>query len=79
MIRQDIQDSYVILIWARFIVRARRPHAPSMGLLSDASVHSHINHLFALLELAAHEGLRKIGCTRCSTDAIRRALRAAIH
>jgi 2,3-bisphosphoglycerate-independent phosphoglycerate mutase len=30
------------------------------GLLSDASVHSHINHLFALLELAAGEGLRKI-------------------
>src|SRR6202047_5309747 len=30
------------------------------GLLSDASVHSHINHLIALLELAAREGLRKI-------------------
>jgi 2,3-bisphosphoglycerate-independent phosphoglycerate mutase len=30
------------------------------GLLSDASVHSHINHLFALLELAAREGLRKV-------------------
>ena len=30
------------------------------GLLSDASVHSHINHLFALLELAAGEGLRNI-------------------
>jgi len=30
------------------------------GLLSDASVHSHINHLFALLELAARERLRKI-------------------
>ena len=30
------------------------------GLLSDASVHSHIDHLFALLELAAGEGLREI-------------------
>jgi 2,3-bisphosphoglycerate-independent phosphoglycerate mutase len=30
------------------------------GLLSDASVHSHINHLFALLDLAAREGLRNI-------------------
>ncbi len=30
------------------------------GLLSDGSVHSHINHLFALLELAAREGLRKL-------------------
>lgn len=30
------------------------------GLLSDGSVHSHIDHLFALLRLAAHEGLRDI-------------------
>ena len=30
------------------------------GLLSDASVHSHINHLFALLELSAAQGLRDI-------------------
>src|SRR6202171_2524781 len=30
------------------------------GLLSDASVHSHINHLFALLELATREGLRQV-------------------
>jgi 2,3-bisphosphoglycerate-independent phosphoglycerate mutase len=30
------------------------------GLLSDGSVHSHINHLFAILELAAHEGLRNV-------------------
>jgi 2,3-bisphosphoglycerate-independent phosphoglycerate mutase len=30
------------------------------GLLSDASVHSHIDHLFALLELAVQEGLSKV-------------------
>jgi 2,3-bisphosphoglycerate-independent phosphoglycerate mutase len=30
------------------------------GLLSDGSVHSHIDHLFALLKLATHEGLRDI-------------------
>lgn len=30
------------------------------GLLSDGSVHSHIDHLFALLELAAREGLCKV-------------------
>jgi 2,3-bisphosphoglycerate-independent phosphoglycerate mutase len=30
------------------------------GLLSDGSVHSHIDHMFALLELAAREGLEKI-------------------
>src|SRR3989344_4748904 len=31
-----------------------------MGLLSDAGVHSHINHLFALLELAKHHGLKEV-------------------
>ncbi len=30
------------------------------GLLSDGSVHSHIDHLMALLDMAAREGLRKI-------------------
>ncbi|HVA80730.1 MAG TPA: 2,3-bisphosphoglycerate-independent phosphoglycerate mutase [Candidatus Binataceae bacterium] len=30
------------------------------GLLSDGSVHSHIDHLFAILELAAREGLDDI-------------------
>lgn len=31
-----------------------------MGLLSDGGVHSHINHLFALLELAKRNGLKKV-------------------
>jgi len=31
-----------------------------MGLLSDGGVHSHINHLFALLDLAARENLNKV-------------------
>ncbi len=31
-----------------------------MGLLSDAGVHSHINHLFALLELAKRNGLKEV-------------------
>lgn len=30
------------------------------GLLSDGGVHSHINHMFALLKLAAAEGLEKV-------------------
>lgn len=30
------------------------------GLLSDGGVHSHIEHLFALLKLAAQEGLEKV-------------------
>jgi len=31
-----------------------------MGLLSDGGVHSHINHLFALLDLAARENMRNV-------------------
>jgi len=31
-----------------------------MGLLSDGGVHSHINHLFALLEMAKEMGLEKV-------------------
>ncbi|MCF8067702.1 MAG: 2,3-bisphosphoglycerate-independent phosphoglycerate mutase [Desulfobacterales bacterium] len=31
-----------------------------MGLLSDGGVHSHINHLFALLDMAAAKGLSKV-------------------
>lgn len=31
-----------------------------MGLLSDGGVHSHINHLFALLEMAAARGIERI-------------------
>ncbi|MBD8070794.1 2,3-bisphosphoglycerate-independent phosphoglycerate mutase [Bacillus sp. PS06] len=30
------------------------------GLLSDGGVHSHINHLYALVKLAAAEGLKKV-------------------
>ena len=30
------------------------------GLLSDGGVHSHINHMFALLKLAAKEGVKKV-------------------
>src|SRR3984957_1841074 len=31
-----------------------------MGLLSDGGVHSHINHLFALLEMAQQSGVKNI-------------------
>ncbi|MCR4441648.1 MAG: 2,3-bisphosphoglycerate-independent phosphoglycerate mutase [Peptococcaceae bacterium] len=31
-----------------------------MGLLSDGGVHSHIDHLFSLLEMAAARGLKKV-------------------
>lgn len=31
-----------------------------VGLLSDGGIHSHINHLFALLEMAKKEGIEKV-------------------
>ena len=31
-----------------------------MGLLSDGGVHSHINHLFALLEMAKRRGVKEV-------------------
>ena len=31
-----------------------------MGLLSDGGVHSHIKHLFALIELAKHKGVKEV-------------------
>ncbi len=31
-----------------------------MGLLSDGGVHSHIKHLYALLELARHQGVKNV-------------------
>ena len=38
-----------------------------MGLTSDGGVHTHINHLFALLELCKKEGLEKV-YIHCFTD-----------
>lgn len=31
-----------------------------IGMVSDAGVHSHLNHLFALLQMAKHEGVREV-------------------
>lgn len=38
-----------------------------MGLVSDAGVHSHLNHLFALLELAKKKGLNRV-CVHAILD-----------
>ena len=38
-----------------------------MGLTSDGGVHTHINHLFALLELCKREGLERV-YVHCFTD-----------
>lgn len=38
-----------------------------LGLLSDGGVHSHIKHLFALIDLAAAKGIDKL-CVHCFLD-----------
>jgi 2,3-bisphosphoglycerate-independent phosphoglycerate mutase len=40
--------------------RGREKQLHFLGLLSDGGVHSHIEHLFALLEMAKQKGLRKV-------------------
>lgn len=41
-------------------VKARGSALHLMGLVSDGGVHSHINHLYAIVEAASKAGLRKI-------------------
>lgn len=49
-------------LWADLIARAKKPNAAFhfIGLLSDGNVHSHIDHLFALLDECAKEGVKKV-------------------
>ncbi|MBI2874440.1 MAG: 2,3-bisphosphoglycerate-independent phosphoglycerate mutase [Firmicutes bacterium] len=53
----DFQENPVFLE-AIERARARGSSLHLMGLVSDGGVHSHLNHLVALLELAARKGLR---------------------
>lgn len=41
-------------------VRERRARLHLLGLVSDGGVHSHLTHLFALLEMAKREGLTEV-------------------
>ena len=48
-------------LWDKIIQRARRGGALHfIGLLSDGNVHSHINHLYALIDKCAELGLAKV-------------------
>jgi 2,3-bisphosphoglycerate-independent phosphoglycerate mutase len=48
--------------WRRAVARVRESGEPLhfIGLLSDGNVHSHIDHLFALLRRAAEEGVDEV-------------------
>lgn len=41
-------------------VKSEKKSLHLLGLLSDAGVHSHINHVFALIDMAASMGIKKI-------------------
>ena len=63
-ITKDIQDGVFFekepLIWAMDSVKENGGNLHLMGLLSDGGVHSHITHLYALLEMAKQRGLSKV-------------------
>ncbi len=49
-----------VLLFAMRQVRERGSALHLMGLFSDGGVHSHLEHMFALVELARQEGLAKV-------------------
>ncbi len=63
-ITKDIQDGVFFekepLIWAMDSVKNNGGNLHLMGLLSDGGVHSHITHLYALLEMAKKRGLKNV-------------------
>ncbi len=63
-ITRDIESGVLFekkpLIWAMDTARETGRALHLMGLLSDGGVHSHITHLFALLEMAKARGLTRV-------------------
>ena len=59
--------------WRDVVERGARGGAVHfLGLLSDGNVHSHLDHLEALLGAAAKAGCKRLSSTRCSTAATSR-------
>jgi 2,3-bisphosphoglycerate-independent phosphoglycerate mutase len=54
---KKLQD---IPLFQQAMARGRQRQLHFLGLLSDGGVHSHINHLFALLEMAKQYGVEKV-------------------
>lgn len=46
--------------WRSVVERGQRATVHFIGLLSDGNVHSHIQHLFAMLERCAAEGIQRV-------------------
>lgn len=53
---------YQLPAWQAAIEKARKPGAALhiMGLVSDGGVHSHLDHLLALIDLAKREGVERL-------------------
>src|SRR6202008_5164004 len=49
-----------VLLFQQAMERGRQRQLHFLGLLSDGGVHSHINHLFALLEMAKQQRVEKV-------------------
>src|SRR6266852_4298081 len=49
-----------VSLFQEAIERGRQRQLHFLGLLSDGGVHSHINHLFALLEMAKQQNVEKV-------------------
>lgn len=63
-IHRSIRDGsfFTLPAWRKALDRARQPGAALhlMGLVSDGGVHSHIDHLFALIDLAKRENVQRL-------------------
>lgn len=70
-INKDIRDGSFFknkaLLSAIKHVKKKKSTLHLLGMISDAGVHSHINHLFALLELCKKEGIHDVAI-HCITD-----------
>jgi 2,3-bisphosphoglycerate-independent phosphoglycerate mutase len=55
--RKQLQD---VALFQQAMERGRTRHLHLVGLLSDGGVHSHIQHLFALLEMAKQQKVEKV-------------------
>jgi 2,3-bisphosphoglycerate-independent phosphoglycerate mutase len=49
-----------VVLFQQAMERGRQRHLHFLGLLSDGGVHSHIQHLFALLEMAKQQRVEKV-------------------
>src|SRR5258705_6205311 len=54
---KQLQD---VPLFQQAMERGRQRHLHLMGLLSDGGVHSHTNHLFALLEMAKQQKVENV-------------------